>query len=394
MNCVLATSEMTERQTGLNIKEKLDEVLDEFGLHHDNNYFVTDNARNMISACNERERYSCCGHNLNLVLKNTFSDSNEVIKNIKENMDKVKIVVTLMKRKGLMRKFAEKHKSIPQEVETRFNSKFQMIKVFSDMFENLKTFSLIDKELQISLLSVNEEILKEILPLLEILNTSTQYISQNTVPTVHAVILIKRRILAQLEVEETDNEIIKILKETLKQNVEKYFKIHLIHKIAIFFDPKLKDLKLLDENERKEVIESLTQTMRSLTSQSHDGSQQIQSQEQVVKKRKLTNFEESLYDTIEENETTNEDEIQTEIEFYSKAVISANESFDLLKFWFKYSTTYPNISRLAKIILSLPATQFESERNFSLSGRTLEPRRCRLLPENVDYLLFIKSNYE
>jgi hypothetical protein len=71
MNCVLATREMTERQTGLNIKEKLDKVLDNFGLNHDNNYFVTDNARNMISACNERERYSCCGHNLNLVLKNT-----------------------------------------------------------------------------------------------------------------------------------------------------------------------------------------------------------------------------------------------------------------------------------------------------------------------------------
>jgi hypothetical protein len=98
MNCVLATREMTDRQTGLNIKEKLDEVLDEFGLNQDNNYFVTDNARNMISACNERERYSCCGHNLNSVFKSTFSESNEVIKNIKENMDKVKIVVTLMKR--------------------------------------------------------------------------------------------------------------------------------------------------------------------------------------------------------------------------------------------------------------------------------------------------------
>jgi hypothetical protein len=113
---------------------------------------------------------------------------------------------------------------------------------------------------------------------------------------------------------------ISLLKETLKQNVEKYFKIHLIHKIAIFFDPKLKDLKLLDENERKEVIESLTQTMRSFTSQSRDGSQQIQSQVRVVKKRKLTNFEESLYETIEINETANEEEIQTEIEFFSKHV--------------------------------------------------------------------------
>jgi hypothetical protein len=141
---------------------------------------------------------------------------------------------------------------------------------------------------------------------------------------------------------------------------------------------------LLDENERKEVIESLTQTIRLLTSQSPDGSQQIQSQEQIVKKRKLTNFEESLYETIEENETANEDEIQTEIEFYSKAVISANESFDLLKFWFKYSTTYPNISRLAKIILSLPAAQFESERNFTqrkdirTKKMSFIARKCRL----------------
>jgi hypothetical protein len=53
-----------------------------------------------------------------------------------------------------------------------------------------------------------------------------------------------------------------------------------------------------------------------MTSQSHDGSQQIQSQEQVVKKRKLTNFEESLHETIEENKTTNEDEIQTKIVFF------------------------------------------------------------------------------
>ncbi len=75
-------------------------------------------------------------------------------------------------------------------------------------------------------------------------------------------------------------------------------------------------MKLLDENKRKEVIESLTQTTRSMTSQSHDGSQQIQSQEQVVKKRKLTNFEESLHETIEENKTTNEDEIQTKIVFF------------------------------------------------------------------------------
>jgi hypothetical protein len=42
-------------------------------------------------------------------------------------------------------------------------------------------------------------------------------------------------------------------------------------------------------------------------------------------------------------------------------------------------------------MLSVPVTQFESKRNFSSNGRTLEDRRSRLSPQNVDKLLFIKS---
>ncbi len=49
------------------------------------------------------------------------------------------------------------------------------------------------------------------------------------------------------------------------------------------------------------------------------------------------------------------------------------------------------LAKIAKIVLSVPETQFESERNFSISCRTLEDRRSSLSPENVDKLLFIKS---
>jgi hypothetical protein len=49
------------------------------------------------------------------------------------------------------------------------------------------------------------------------------------------------------------------------------------------------------------------------------------------------------------------------------------------------------IAKIAKIVLSVPKTQFESERNFSISGRTLEDRHSSLSTENVDKLLFIKS---
>ena len=71
-----------------------------------------------------------------------------------------------------------------------------------------------------------------------------------------------------------------------------------------------------------------------------------------------------------------------------------NFKSNILKFWYDYAKIYPNIAKFAKKYLAVPATQFESERNFSFSGRTLESRRCTLSPENGDFLLFIRSDYK
>jgi hypothetical protein len=70
---------MIERQMGLNIKETIDVILSEFGCAHDKNLIVTDNAKNMISACDDKERYSCSRHNINLVLKNTLKNNDKEI---------------------------------------------------------------------------------------------------------------------------------------------------------------------------------------------------------------------------------------------------------------------------------------------------------------------------
>ncbi len=45
-----------------------------------------------------------------------------------------------MKRKGIKRKFAENFKSIPQSIETRFNSIYLMLKIFVEVYDNLKEF--------------------------------------------------------------------------------------------------------------------------------------------------------------------------------------------------------------------------------------------------------------
>ncbi len=56
-------------------------------------------------------------------------------------MDDIKEIVTTMKRKDLMRQFSEKYRAIPQEVETWFNSTYNLLKDFVEQYENLKKFT-------------------------------------------------------------------------------------------------------------------------------------------------------------------------------------------------------------------------------------------------------------
>ncbi len=67
--------------------------------------------------------------------------------------------------------------------------------------------------------------------------------SQNSSPINHLVIQLKRRLLSLLKSEEKDSQALNELKAMLTINVEKYLKIQFIHKLALIFDPKRKDLK-------------------------------------------------------------------------------------------------------------------------------------------------------
>ena len=59
----------------------------------------------------------------------------------------------------------------------------------------------------------------------------------------------------------------------------------------------------------------------------------------------------------------------------------------ILKWWKERATTFPILSRIAKDILSVPATSVPAENTFSRSGRVVSPSRCRLAPETIEALM-------
>lgn len=65
-----------------------------------------------------------------------------------------------------------------------------------------------------------------------------------------------------------------------------------------------------------------------------------------------------------------------------------------LKWWAKHATLYPSLAELARVVLSIPGSQIECERVFSLAGLLTSMLRNRMSSENLASLVFLNKNLD
>ena len=63
-----------------------------------------------------------------------------------------------------------------------------------------------------------------------------------------------------------------------------------------------------------------------------------------------------------------------------------------LSWWQRNESRFPNISALARHLLSIPASTAELERMFSRAGVVAGPRRPRLQPKSATEVMFCHEN--
>ena len=61
-------------------------------------------------------------------------------------------------------------------------------------------------------------------------------------------------------------------------------------------------------------------------------------------------------------------------------------------FWKINETKYPLLTKIAKKYLTCPISSFASEREFEVASDISGGERIKLLPENIEMLLFLKYN--
>ena len=65
---------------------------------------------------------------------------------------------------------------------------------------------------------------------------------------------------------------------------------------------------------------------------------------------------------------------------------------DQLEWWRHHEARFPLLSKIVKVVFTIPAASSKSERVFSVAGNVITPKRARLNPEKVEDLMVVKCN--
>ena len=379
---VLATKSVvnkTSEVTRIGVKE----VLAKFGLTEKNHFYVTDNASAMISAFDSDQWFGCSAHNINLVHKHTFDDCKnyETLRSILKLIDCAKGLVKHFKHSGLQNKLPT---TLKQSIEIRWDSTLEMLQSIKENYDQIKILSVNNHKIMELIIGINENSLNELINLLMPFYELRLNLCKDSEPTFHLVLPTKQKMILICEHKEMDSLFMKDLKTIYKKNINLYIKVKPLHFVAAILYPPIKNLNNLATNEEK------TNALKLL--------EKIISEIPVNSTQDLTNYQINQLDLCIDGFTDIQQipvlgHIQEEIQDY----LNQNFCFfskSIIEFWNESRNRFPRLSILSNRLSVIPATNLSSERNFSYSGLTLTDQRSSLDSENVNKLLFIRSNFD
>jgi hypothetical protein len=85
--------------------------------------------------------------------------------------------------------------------------------------------------------------------------------------------------------------------------------------------------------------------------------------------------------------------VSIEIENFKLVQVQPDLSFNTLEWWKANSQSFPNLAKVARLVLAVPATSAPSERMWSEAGLVVRAKRASLDPVNVAMTVFYRALY-
>jgi len=332
---------------------------------------------------------------INTVLDTSFKENNFQLSSIINTIDGCKSLVTFFKQSSL---YSKLEKTLKQESKTRWNSKLEMLESVYDQFETI--YNLLEERDELYRLEdVDLQTLENLVIFLKKFKEASQCLEASKQPTLHLVIPWYKSLLMHCQINPSDHETLKQMKEVVAEKIIEKIIINDLHKLAIFFDPRMKQLKILDPNDANWVRSEIRSQCFDISIQNNNGddndcdnnpNNEISGRERLPKKSKKSNM--NFLDFSQYYDSSDEDENNTdEIDQYLLLKIQKDSDLDILQWWKDHQLQYPKLAILSAYYLSVPSSSASSEREFSAVGLTINQLRTNLNPQTVDSILVLRS---
>ena len=153
-----------------------------------------------------------------------------------DTIKECKSLVTYFKHSSLNSRL---EKSLKQEVETRWNSKLEMLESIYDQFEEI-TELLSERDEFSKIENIDKNVLETLVNFLKKFQEASEFLEGSKYPTIHMVIPWYRILMEHCKVHISDSETLMQIKSVVEQVILSKLKIENIYKIAVFFNPKMK----------------------------------------------------------------------------------------------------------------------------------------------------------
>ncbi|XP_022165454.1 zinc finger BED domain-containing protein 1-like [Myzus persicae] len=415
---VLCTKKLDCNHTGANICEIMREELNKWNIFEKVVAVVTDGGANIKSAVRHMglSHLPCTAHKLNLIVQKALelSDNEEIgpddntdESDLKKIFKKCRNIVGFFKRSEVgNRMLVEKQKQLgnetvlklKQDVRTRWNSTFLMLERLIKLKEPLTIVMMTLKGAPTNLSSEEWNIIEDMIPLLRPFDKLTVELSAEHYPMISMVIPLIRGLQSSLASKNPNTQLGIFIKNRLMENTTKRFDSleeqtltpHFSR--ATLLDPRCKKVVFGLEVNAKEAETCLVSETAALISNVSNTEQTTHTSE-VNLDTDGDNVWNFLYSRVSnvQSQTTSRSSATSLMRQYL-SMPHQDLKCNVAEFWNDHKTVLAPLSDIALKYIIIPATSVPAERIFSKAGQILSARRNRLLPKNVDQLIFLNKN--
>ncbi|KAM5146599.1 zinc finger protein 618 isoform 1-T1 [Mantella aurantiaca] len=371
---VLGIKDVDSRDSGEFIHQWVQNVLSEFVMSEIRTVYVTDCKVNSSAFSKVGTCLRCSACSLNSVVQSVLNKRTLQARNMHEVIELLNVTEELAGTASIVREtFGSLEENSPPPC---WNSVTDSLLLVHERYEQICEFYSRAKKLNI-IQNLNKHLLSNLAAILAPVKTAVIELSNERKPTLQLVLPTYVKLEKLFTSKANDAGVISKLCHLFLEALKENFKVESAHKVAMILDPQQK-LRPVPPYQHEEIITKVCELINEV----RDG---VEETEFVAPPKKARQSSEST--KVQDDDRMGKNEVY---DYLQEPLFQVTP--DLFHFWSSVTQKHTRLSKLAFWLLAVPAVGARSECVNMCEQAMLIKKRRLLSPEDLNKVMFLKSN--